>query len=180
MVRDATDNDAGALARIYNYYIRETVITFETDEIRDADMAARVAKVHTAGLPWLVAEDDGAVLGYAYAAPFREREAWAHTLESSIYLDVSARGRGIGAGLYADLFSRLRELDPSQCLHAPVHALMGVVALPNEPSVALQERLGMTHVGTLPEVGRKFGRWIDVGYWQANLDEGRTHLRVDA
>jgi len=170
-LRDARGDDGAALAHIYNHYIRETVITFEVDEISDADMAARVAKIQAVGLPWLVAEGDGVVLGYAYAGQFRERVAWDHTLESSVYLDLASRGRGLGTALYAELFSRLSGLDAAQSPHAPVHAVMGVIALPNASSVALQERFGMTHVGTFPEVGRKFDRWIDVGYWQATLDE---------
>ncbi len=169
-LRDANDDDAAALAHIYNYYIRETVITFEVDELSDADMAARVTKTQAAGLPWLVAQNDGVVLGYAYVAPFRDRAAYIHTLEASVYLDVAARGRGLGTAIYAELFSRLAELEPGQSPHAPVHAVMGVIALPNDPSVALQERFGMTHVGTFPEVGRKFDRWIDVAYWQATFD----------
>ena len=169
-LRDATDSDAVALARIYNYYIRETVITFEVDEVSDTDMAARVTKIQSAGLPWLVAERDGSILGYVYAGPFRDRAAYIHTLETSVYLDIAAHGRGLGTALYEELFSRLVELRPGECAHAPVRVVLGVVALPNDSSVALQQRMGMTHIGTFPEVGHKFGRWIDVGYWQATLD----------
>jgi phosphinothricin acetyltransferase len=169
-MRDATAADGAALARIYNHYIRETVITFEVDELTDAAMSSRVAKIQGAGLPWLVAEGDGAVKGYAYAGPFRERAAYLHTLEASIYLDVAARGGGLGTALFGELFARLADLDPEHSPHAPVHALVGGIALPNEASVALHERFGMTHVGTFLEVGRKFNRWIDVGYWQATLD----------
>jgi phosphinothricin acetyltransferase len=170
VVRDATARDASAIAIIYNHYIRDTVITFELDELTEADMAARVAKIHRAGLPWLVAEEDGVVLGYAYAGPFRERAAYLHTLEASVYLDPDVRARGIGTALFAELFARLRALSPEQSAHAPVHAVVGGVALPNEASVALHERFDMTHVGTFTEVGWKFDHWIDVGYWQVVLD----------
>ncbi|NYI40041.1 GNAT family N-acetyltransferase [Demequina lutea] len=169
-MRDARQDDGAALARIYNHYIRETVITFEVEELGDAEMSARVTKIQAAGLPWLVAERDGAVRGFAYAGPFRERAAYAHTLETSVYLDLAARGSGLGTALFAELFARLADLDQGHSPHAPVHALMGVIALPNDASVALHERFGMKHVGTFPEVGRKFDRWIDVGYWQATLD----------
>lgn len=169
-LRDATPDDGAALALIYNHYIRETVITFEIDELTDADMAARVKKIQHAGLPWLVAEGDGSILGYVYAGPFRDRAAYVHTLETSVYLDLAARGRGIGTALFAELFSRLADLDAEHSPHAPVHAVMGGIALPNESSVALHERFGMKHVGTFPDVGRKFDRWIDVGFWQATLD----------
>ena len=169
-LRDASPDDAGAIATIYNHYIRDTVITFELDELADADMAARVAKIQAAGLPWLVAHDDGVVLGYAYAGPFRERAAYVHTLEVSVYLDPDMRARGIGTALFAELFERLRALTEEQSPHAPVHAVVGGVALPNEASVALHERFDMTHVGTFIEVGWKFEHWIDVGYWQVLLD----------
>ena len=169
-MRDARDDDGAALARIYNHYIRETVITFEVDEVSESEMSARVIKIHNAGLPWLVAEGDGAVRGFAYAGPLRDRAAYVHTLETTVYLDIAARGSGLGTALYGELFARLADLDAEHSSHAPVHALMGVIALPNDASVALHERFGMTHVGTFPEVGRKFDRWIDVGYWQATLD----------
>ena len=110
-LRDATNDDGAALARIYNHYIRETVITFEVDELSDSEMSARVTKIQAAGLPWLVAEDDGVVRGYAYAGPFRERAAYVHTLETSIYLDLAARGGGLGTALFAELFARLADLD---------------------------------------------------------------------
>jgi len=169
-IRDARPGDGAALAAIYNPYIRDTVITFEIDELTGDDMAARVAKIQDAGLPWLVATEDDTVLGYAYAGPFRERAAYVHTLETSIYLDVDATGRGVGRSLYAELFSQLSGLDPAWCIHAPIHALLGGIALPNDASVALHEKFGMTHVGTMGQVGRKFDTWIDVGFWQLELD----------
>lgn len=169
-LRQATGGDGDALAHIYNYYINNTVITFEVDEVSGEDMATRVAKLRAAGLPWLVAEADGQLLGYAYAGPFRERAAWVHTLETSIYLDAQVRGQGVGTALFSELIARLRDLEPAESIHAPVHTVLGVVALPNDASVALQERLGLRHVGTTEQVGLKFGRWIDVGYWQMELD----------
>jgi len=169
-VRDARPEDGAALATIYNHYIRDTVITFEINEVTDLDMTARVQKSRKAGLPWLVAEDDAVVLGYAYAGSFRERAAYDHTLETSIYLDTNTRARGVGTALFAELFARLRHLAPGDSVHAPVHSLLGVIALPNDASVALHERFGMRHVGTTSQVGWKFDRWIDVGYWQLELD----------
>lgn len=168
-VREATADDADALARIYNHYIRETVITFEIDEVDAGVMVGRVAKLQAAGLPWLVAVEGAALLGYAYAAPYRERAAYVHALETSVYLDPEARGKGVGTALFERLFSLLSALDARQSPHAPVHAIVGGIALPNDASIALHERFGMTHLGTFTEVGRKFDRWIDVGYWQATL-----------
>ena len=170
-IRLATEDDAERIAAIYNHYIRSTVITFETVELTAADMAARIGKLAALGLPWLVATDDAdAPLGYAYAGPFRERAAYVHSLETSIYLDQAATRSGIGTALYTELIARLRAATPPACAVAPVHALLAGVALPNEASVALHERLGFTKIGHFTEVGRKFDRWVDVGYWQLSLD----------
>jgi phosphinothricin acetyltransferase len=149
------------VARIYNHYIRETVITFEETEITHSEMADRIAKIGDFSLPWLVAESEGAIVGYAYAGKWRERSAYRYSVESTVYLDASATGRGIGTRLYRDLLTSLRA--------TPVRTVLGVIALPNTASVALHERLGFTKVAELKEVGFKFGRWIDVAYWQLAL-----------
>ncbi len=173
-LRQATATDGDELARIYNHYIRDTVITFETEQLTGADMAARVAKLAGAGLPWLVAVEpagDGErVVGYAYAGPFKERDAWRHCLETSIYLDAAERGRGVGTALFSLLFEKLRRLTPDASRHAPVHVLIAGIALPNAASVALHERFGMESMGAVREGGRKFDTWVDVGYWQMVLD----------
>jgi phosphinothricin acetyltransferase len=149
------------VARIYNHYIRETVITFEETEITHSEMADRIAKIGDLSLPCLVAESEGAIVGYAYAGKWRERSAYRYSVESTVYLDASATGRGIGTRLYRDLLTSLRA--------TPVRTVLGVIALPNTASVALHERLGFTKVAELKEVGFKFGRWIDVAYWQLAL-----------
>jgi phosphinothricin acetyltransferase len=160
-IRPATTRDAAPLARIYNHYIRETVITFEEVEIADSEMAERIAKIGELSLPWLVAESEGAIVGYAYAGTWRERSAYRYSVESTVYLDANVTGGGIGTRLYRDLLNSLRA--------TPVHTVLGGIALPNAASVALHERLGFTKVAELKEVGFKFGRWIDVGYWQLAL-----------
>ncbi len=179
-VRPVRPDDAAAITAIYNAYVLDTVITFEVDTIDAQEMGRRVAKLVDAGLPWLVAEDatlaadggaDSAVLGYAYAAPFRDRTAYRHTLETTVYLHRDARARGLGTALYASLFAALEDLTPAQSPHAPVHALIGSIALPNNASVALHERFGMTQVAHLKAVGRKFDRWVDVGYWQLTYEQ---------
>ncbi len=159
--RAATTRDSEPVARIYNHYIRETVITFEETEITHSEMADRIAKIGDLSLPWLVAESEGAIVGYAYAGKWRERSAYRYSVESTVYLDASATGRGIGTRLYRDLLTSLRA--------TPVRTVLGVIALPNTASVALHERLGFTKVAELKEVGFKFGRWIDVAYWQLAL-----------
>ncbi|WP_291380576.1 GNAT family N-acetyltransferase [Demequina sp.] len=178
-VRPVRADDASAVAAIYNTYVLDTVATFEVVPVDAEEMGRRIAKVVGRGLPWVVAEDDArvadggadsAVLGFAYAAPFRDRAAYDHTLETTVYVHASERGRAVGTALYAALFVALEELTPEQSPHAPIHALLGVLALPNEASVALHERFGMSQVAHLPAVGHKFGRRIDVGYWQVTYD----------
>ena len=159
-IRGATASDAAALARIYNHYIRETVITFEEAEIGPAEMAARIARIDALSLPWLVA-DRGAIVGYAYAGKWRERSAYRYSVESTVYLDPQHTGQGIGTRLYQELLTSLRP--------TPMHIVFGGVALPNAASIALHEKLGFTKVAHFEEVGFKFGRWIDVGYWKFAL-----------
>jgi phosphinothricin acetyltransferase len=160
-MRDACAGDAAEIAAIYNVHVRETHVTFEIAEVDAATMARRIAEVQGLGLPWLVIEAGRAVAGYAYATPWKPRAAYARTVETSIYLDAAARGRGMGRGVYAALLERLR----AQGMHV---AIAGI-ALPNAPSVRLHELLGFAHVGVFREVGRKQHRWIDVGYWQRAL-----------
>ncbi|WP_062519373.1 GNAT family N-acetyltransferase [Demequina silvatica] len=168
MIRDAGPaRDAARIAEIYDHYVAEATATFETEPVSVDEMWARIARIQERGLPWIVSERDDAVVGYAYAGPFRDRAAYRHTLESTIYLDASARRAGVGTELYTALLERLRGLSGSE--HAPVHSVMGVIALPHEGSVALHERLGFAHVGTIADAGYKFDRWIDVGYWQLML-----------
>lgn len=159
MIRTASEKDAVALARIYNHYIVHSVATFEIDEISAVEMARRIAAVADQSLPWLVAEDDaGSVVGYAYATRWKERAAYRHSVESTVYVDHAVHARGWGAKLYAALFEALEALS--------IHAVMGGITLPNPASVALHERMGMTKVAHFEQVGNKFGQWVDVGYWQ--------------
>jgi phosphinothricin acetyltransferase len=160
-IREAAPADAKAIARVYNPYVRETTISFEEAEVTAAEMGARMRDVAAAGLPWLVAVREGTVVGYAYATKWKARSAYRFSVETSVYLDAAARGAGIGRTLYEALFPALRERG--------VHAAIGGIALPNEASIALHERLGMKKVAQFEQVGFKFGRWIDVGYWQIVL-----------
>ena len=161
MIRSATAADAESIAAIYNHYIRETIVTFEETALTPADMARRMAEVSAAGLPWLVAEHSGVVTGYARATPWRPRSAYRFSAESSIYLDPQHTGAGLGTQLYRELLLQLK----SRSLHVAI----GGVALPNPASVALHEKLGFRKVAHFGEVGFKFGRWIDVAYWQLAL-----------
>lgn len=165
MIREAEPMaDAEQVAEIYNHYVLHDTATFEVDDIGGADMANRIAKVQGEGLPWLVATDSLGVVGFAYAGAFHERAAYVHTLSVSIYLAPGERGRGLGGTLYRELLKRAQAVNEPP--HAPIRSLIALIALPNEASVRLHESLGFTKVGVIGDAGRKFGRWIDVGYWQ--------------
>lgn len=161
LIRDATPEDAAAIAAIYNVYVAGTCISFETAPVPDDEMRARMAEVTDADLPWLVAADDTEVLGYAYASKWKGRCAYRHSVESTVYLGEAHHGRGVGRQLYAALLERLRGQG--------FRTAIGGIALPNAASVALHERLGFEQVAHFREVGFKQDRWIDVGYWQRML-----------
>ena len=160
-IRAATAADADALARIYNYYVQNTVITFEEELVSAQTMAARVADVQNVDLPWLVADIDGVIAGYAYAGKWKGRSAYRYSVETTIYLEHGLEGRGFGKRLYSVLLDVLRTLD--------VHVAIGGAALPNDASVALHEKLGFVRVATFHQVGFKHNRWVDVAYWQITL-----------
>jgi phosphinothricin acetyltransferase len=160
-IRPVVPGDAEGLCAIYNHYVRHTVVTFEEEPIDPEEMARRVDAVRAAGLPWQVLETSGGVTGYAYADRWKRRSAYRHSVETTIYLAPGAVGHGLGSRLYTEFLSALRKL--------PIHAAMGGIALPNPRSVALHERCGFRKVAHFDQVGRKFGRWIDVGYWQRLL-----------
>lgn len=160
-IRAIVDADCEDVARIYNHYIRDTIVTFEEDAVTSDVMRARVREVAARGFPWLVAERAGHVLGYAYATPWKQRSAYRFSVESTVYLAADSTGQRLGSLLYAELIRLLQQSE--------VHAVVGGISLPNAASVALHEKLGFRKVGHFREVGRKFDRWIDVGYWQLTL-----------
>lgn len=158
MIRAATFSDASAITAIYNYYILNTTITFELYPITRGETIKRMEKHKEVG-PYLVYEEDGEVIGYAYVSRFRERQAYENTVEASIYLKNGCGGKGLGTQLYSELLSQVS----LQC-----HVIIGGIALPNEASVRLHEKCGFKKVAHFSEVGKKFGKWIDVGFWQKN------------
>ncbi len=161
MIRPATPADAAAIAAIYNHYVLHTVVTFEEEAVPAADMAGRIAEVLEAGRPWLVWEENGQVLGYAYASGWKSRCSFRFSLETTVYLDSTATRRGLGTKLYTALIAVLRQ--------TKTHALIGGISLPNPGSIALHEKLGFQKIGHFKEVGWKFDQWIDVGYWELIL-----------
>jgi L-amino acid N-acyltransferase YncA len=161
MIRPVKITDAPAFCAIYNHYVEHTIITFAEKPVSINDMENVIREV-TAAYPWLVYEQTGTVIGYAYAARWKSRASYRHCAETTIYLAQESRGRGIGGQLYGALIEKCRPL--------PIHTLIGCIALPNPASVALHEQLKFEKVAHFREVGRKFNQWIDVGYWELILE----------
>jgi phosphinothricin acetyltransferase len=161
VIRPANVSDAGAIADIYNYYVQETIVTFEEDPVTGLEIARRIEEVQLTSLPWLVAEEKGELNGYAYATRWRTRFAYRYSVEVTVYVAPRRGGSGFGSKLYGQLLPMLRAQN--------IHAAIGGIALPNEASIALHEKFGFRKVAHFEEVGFKFDRWIDVGYWQLTL-----------
>ena len=161
MIRSFKTGDARDIAEIYNYFIKNTAVTFEEAEITEREIKTRVHEVTHSHLPWLVYEKAGTVVGYAYAAQWKSRSAYRQSVEITIYLSPANQACGIGSELYQALFLQLEK--------RPLHAVLGCITLPNAASIALHEKFGMKKVAHFAEVGYKFGKRLDVGYWQRLL-----------
>ena len=155
-VRPATAADLPGAKAIYDHHVRTTVATFDLEPPPLRAWEERLAGLGP-GDHLLVAEEEGRVVGYAGAAAYRTRAAYSRTRETAVYVAAGEEGRGIGRALYDDLLSRL--------LADGVHTVLGVVALPNDASEKLHRACGFSRVGVLPEVGHKFGRWVDTAVW---------------
>lgn len=164
-IRAARADDAAAIAAIYAPHVLAGVASFETEAPDTREMRRRMEK--SDGLyPWLVATNgdaEGGVLGYAYAARYRERAAYRWMVETTIYVADVAQRQGIGRLLYEALIDTLRAQGFTQAI--------GIIALPNDQSISLHEAVGFRRAGVLREAGYKGGRWIDVGLWQCELAE---------
>jgi L-amino acid N-acyltransferase YncA len=161
-VRAVKYADAARITEIYNHYILNTLITFEEQSLGPEDILARIKSI-TADYPWLVYEDNGRIVGYAYAARWKERSAYRHTVEAAIYVDVQDTGKHVGSQLTTALLDELRGMK--------IHSVLAGIALPNGASVALCEKFGFAKVGQLKEVGYKLNQWVDVGYWELILND---------
>lgn len=159
-LRAVETTDAPAIAAIYAHYVDHGVATFEEVAPDAAEMGRRIAATATT-YPWLVAEKDGAVLGYAYGRPYHVRAAYRWTCETSVYLAHDRRGGGIGRLLYTALLEHLSA-------RGFVTAIASIT-VPNAESTDFHEKLGFTAVGMMPGIGFKFGAWRDIGYWQRAL-----------
>ena len=160
MIRNIKMTDAHDIMEIYNYYITFTHVTFEERPLTLTEMENRISDIKV-DFPWIVYIDNERILGYAYANKWRTRSAYRYSVESTVYLRHDAIGKGIGSVLYGHLLNTLRETG--------YHAVIGSLALPNDESVRLHEKFGYKQTAHLKEVGKKFGKWIDVGYWELIL-----------
>ena len=160
-VRSIMATDAEAVAAIYNHYVRQTIITFEENAVSSAEINTRIQEVQSDSLPWLCAEQAGQIIGFAYAGKWKGRCAYRFSAEVTVYVSPDRIGGEIGSHLYSQLLPALKARE--------IHAALGGIALPNEASVAFHEKFGFKKVAHFKEVGFKFNRWIDVGYWQCIL-----------
>lgn len=171
LIRDAdSERDAPACALIYAPYVRDTVISLEEQPPSDADMAGRIERI-TRTHPWLVAEEDGGPIGYAYASPHRERASYRWAADVTVYIAATHHRRGIGRALYETLFDLLTQQG--------LRMACAGVTLPNEASVRLHESLGFKPVGVYRRIGWKMGAWRDVGWWQLDLPSPDPDLDPD-
>jgi L-amino acid N-acyltransferase YncA len=165
VVRDARDEDLVAVHAIYRHHVLHGLASFEEEPPGIEELRRRRAAVLDSTLPYLVAETDGVVSGYCYAAPYRSRSAYRFTVEDSVYVDHRFTGRGIGTSLLEALIVR--------CEAGPWRQIIAVIGdSSNSASIALHRRLGFRAVGTLDAAGFKFGRWVDVVLMQRMLGEG--------
>lgn len=156
-VRSAVPADAADLLAIYAPVVRETAISFELEPPSESEFRRRIDSVTSSDM-WLVLEREGQVAGYAYASPFRMRPAYGATRETTVYVHPEHRGAGVARELMEALIEQL--------VARETRLVVAGIALPNEASIALHETLGFVHVGTFHDVGRKFDRWHDVGFWE--------------
>lgn len=161
LIRTAGVADVPAIAAIYASYVLTSAATFELEPPGDGELGQRMRSVIEGGLPYLVAEVDGVVAGYAYASAFRAREAYRFTVEDSVYVGVEYAGRGVGRELLKELLAR--------CRVAGCRQMIAVISGVNPASVAMHKSMGFADVGVLREVGYKFDAWQDVTLMQREL-----------
>jgi len=155
MIRSAEPADATALCALYNHYIKTSIVTFEEEPVTVEDLRHRIETILEA-YPWLVYEEAGTISGRVYAGPWKMRNAYRFSAETTVYLDEAFHGKGIGTALYETLFQDLRNRD--------INAVMAGIALPNDGGVALHEKVAFRKVAHFEKVGWKFNKWIDVAY----------------
>ncbi|OEK08878.1 phosphinothricin acetyltransferase [Flavivirga aquatica] len=160
MIRSVSIGDTQALLDIYNYYVLNTVVTFDVEPLT-LEMFQDKLKRISFEYPFIVYEENNEIFGFAYGSRFRPKPAYNHTVESTVYVKHMAHGKQIGTKLYTELIRQLKKTD--------VNTILGVLTIPNDISVRLHEKFGFVQVAELKEVGLKFGAWQDIGIWQLKL-----------
>jgi phosphinothricin acetyltransferase len=168
-IRPSRDEDVPAITAIYRHHVLNGVASFEEVPPDQQEIARRRGEIVARGLPYLVAERAGRVIGYCYAGPFRPRVGYRFTVEDSVYVEADEIGRGLGRALLEQVISRCGKLGYRQMI-----AVIG--GRETLGSIGLHERLGFVHIGVLPAVGFKFGRWIDIILMQRALGPGSETL----
>ncbi|MEH2107018.1 arsinothricin resistance N-acetyltransferase ArsN1 family B [Nostoc sp.] len=161
-IRLANESDALEMLAIYAPVVRETSISFEIEPPSKTEFEGRINN-YQQQMPWLVCEINGKLLGYAYATPYRTRAAYQWSVESSVYVDVESRRKGVAKALYTSLFGLLQLQG--------FYNVFAAIALPNPASVAMHEAVGFSPVGVFYRVGYKFNEWHNVGWWQLSLQQ---------
>ena len=165
LIRPVTSADAKDILEVYAPYIKNTVITFETEVPSIEDFTARIENIKSK-YPYLVCEIDGKVIGYAYAAKYRERAAYKYSVDVSIYVDLNYQHKGIGKALYFNLFETLKTYD--------FYTAYAGITLPNKKSICLHKSFGFHEIGTYHNVGYKNGKWLDVIWLEKSLKQYDT------
>lgn len=160
MIREAFKEDIVGLLEVYRPYIEETSISFETTVPSLKEFENRFDSI-TSKYPWLICEIDGELAGYAYGCAHRHRAGYHWSVECAVYVSNKFHRRGVGKKLYSELFKKLKEMGFAN--------VFAGITLPNEASVKLHEKLGFESIGTFKNIGYKFEKWWDVGWWQLNL-----------
>ena len=158
MIRPAKPADAAAICAIYNYYIENSSHTFEEKAVTQEEMEGRIIKIGERYTYLVSVDGSGEINGYAYVNTWKERSSYRFTVELSIFVSESCRGKGIGSELMEKLLGEIRKTD--------IHTVISGIVLPNDGSVALHEKFGFKKAGHFFEAGKKFGKWHDVGYWE--------------
>lgn len=169
-IREARLDDAKGICDIYNHYVENTTVTFETVAVSENEMRERIEGFLNEGFPYYVGEVDDKIVGYCYLHNWHSRCAYLATKEITIYLDKDQKGNGLGTILYQHLFKYIYKTD--------IHALIAGICIPNEGSVHLHEKFGFSQTSCMKEIGRKFDRWLDVGHWQLTIHQTPPRILI--
>lgn len=162
MIRKIRESDSDEIANIYNHYILNSMATFEETPVDSIEMKKRIQALPNK-FPWLVYVKDSEILGYSYAVEWKSRSAYKFTAETTVYIKPEVTGKGIGSLLYKEIIKQLSDMG--------FHAIIGGISLPNRISIRLHEKFGFKKVAQFQEVGYKFNKWVDVGYWELVIDK---------